>query len=138
MSRRSGQTKDRYLAMKADLKKKIAEENIRHSEWCRYAVETYDITTRRAEMLWSESWKELREKFQNDAGESLVQSLARLDALYADSRKSGYDYNTQLNILREIHKIKGLHIDRQEVTSTNKLSFDFQSDNAESDIPEEN
>ena len=49
MGRKVGNTNARKKAMVSDCMKQIAKKNIRHKDWCEYAVETYDITTRRAD-----------------------------------------------------------------------------------------
>ena len=67
MGRRKGNTNDRKKVIVADCMKLIAKKNIRHRDWVEHATKTYDITTRRAEMLWSESWTELKKTFQKDA-----------------------------------------------------------------------
>lgn len=91
MGRKVGNTNARKKAMVSDCMKQIAKKNIRHKDWCEYAVETYDITTRRAEMLWSMAWEELRAQFAKDAEENLIQAVSRLDDLYEEASKSGYD-----------------------------------------------
>ena len=128
MSRRKGQTAARAQAIIDDCIKKVAEENISHGDWCRYAVKEYDITTRRAEQQWSKAWESIRDKFSQDAETNLLQAVARLDVLYADARKSGYDFNTQVNILKEKNRLLGLHTERHEHKIDSKLTFDFQSD----------
>ena len=107
MGRKVGNTNDRKKAMVADCMKQIAKKNIRHKDWVSYAVETYDITTRRAEQLWTMAWTELKAQFSKEAEENLIQAVARLDDLYDEASKSGYDYNSQINILKEKHKILG-------------------------------
>ena len=128
MSKKTGSTNDRAKAIVADCIRKIAEDNISHKDWCEYASQTYKITIRRAEQIWSEAWTEIRSKFTQDAETHLVQALARLDALYSDSVKSGYDYNTRLNILREKNRLLGISVDKHEVKSDIKLSFGFSED----------
>ena len=125
MGRKVGNTNARKKAMVSDCMKQIAKKNIRHKDWCEYAVETYDITTRRAEMLWSMAWEELRAQFAKDAEENLIQAVSRLDDLYEESSKSGYDYNSQVNILKEKHKIMGMYTEKQEVKSEVNIRFDF-------------
>ena len=126
--RKPGNTNDRADAMRADCIRKIADENISHKEWCEYASEQYDITVRRAEMLWSDAWKIIREKFQKDAEDNLVQAVMRLDTLYAEARKSGYDYNSQVNILKEKHRLLGLGKEVQEIKQEVNLKFDFDAE----------
>lgn len=125
MGRKVGNTNARKKAMVSDCMKQIAKKNIRHKDWCEYAVETYDITTRRAEMLWSMAWEELRAQFAKDAEENLIQAVSRLDDLYEEASKSGYDYNSQVNILKEKHKIMGMYTEKQEVKSEVNIRFDF-------------
>ena len=125
MGRKAGDTNARKKAMVSDCMKQIAKKNIRHKDWCEYAVETYNITVRRAEMLWSDAWKELRGQFAKEAEENLIQAVARLDDLYEEASKSGYDYNSQINILREKHKIMGMYTEKQEVKSEVNIRFDF-------------
>ncbi len=125
MGRKVGNTNARKKAMVSDCMKQIAKKNIRHKDWCEYAVETYDITTRRAEMLWSMAWEELRAQFAKDAEENLIQAVSRLDDLYEEASKSGYDYNSQVNILKEKHKIMGMYTEKQEVKSEVNIKFDF-------------
>ncbi len=125
MGRRKGNTNDRKKVIVADCMKQIAKKNIRHNQWCDYAVETYGITKRRAEMLWTEAWTELKSKFQKDAETHLVQAVARLDDLYDEVSEAGYDYNTRANVLRDKHKLLGLYTEKQEVKSDINIKFDF-------------
>ena len=125
MGRKAGNTNDRKKAMVADAMKLIAKKNIRHRDWVEHATTTYDITVRRAEMLWSDAWTELRSQFAKEAEENLIQAVARLDDLYDDASKAGYDYNSQVNILKEKHKLLGLHTERQEIKQEVSLKFDF-------------
>ena len=60
MGRKAGDTNARKKAMVSDCMKQIAKKNIRHKDWVEYATETYNITVRRAEQLWSMAWEELR------------------------------------------------------------------------------
>ena len=125
MGRKAGNTNARKKAMVSDCMKQIAKKNIRHKDWCEYAVEKYDITVRRAEMLWSMAWEELRAQFAKDAEENLIQAVSRLDDLYEEASKSGYDYNSQVNILKEKHKIMGMYTEKQEVKQDIAIRFDF-------------
>ena len=125
MGRKVGNTNDRKKAMVADCMKLIAKKNIRHKDWVEHATQTYDITVRRAEMLWSDAWKELRGQFAKEAEENLIQAVARLDDLYDEASKSGYDYNSQINILREKHKLMGMYTEKQEIKQEINLKFDF-------------
>ena len=125
-SKKPGQTSSRKEAMVADCMKQIAKKNMRHKDWCDYAVEKYEITKRRAEMLWSDAWKELRSQFAKEAEENLIQAVVRLDDLYDEASKAGYDYNSQVNILKEKHKLLGLHTERQEIKQEVSLKFDFE------------
>ena len=68
---------------------------------------------------------ELRSQFAKEAEENLIQAVARLDDLYDDASKAGYDYNSQVNILKEKHKLLGLHTERQEIKQEVSLKFDF-------------
>ena len=125
MGRKTGNTNDRKKAMVADCMKLIAKKNIRHKDWVEHATKTYDITVRRAEMLWSEAWTELRGQFAKEAEENLIQAVARLDDLYDEASKSGYDYNSQVNILKEKHKLMGMYTEKQEIKQEVSLRFDF-------------
>ena len=125
MGRKAGNTNARKKAMVSDCMKQIAKKNIRHKDWCEYATEKYDITVRRAEMLWSEAWEELRAQFAKEAETNLIQAVARLDDLYEEASKSGYDYNSQVNILKEKHKIMGMYTEKQEVKQDIAIRFDF-------------
>ena len=125
MGRKVGNTNARKKAMVSDCMKQIAKKNIRHKDWCEYATEKYDITVRRAEMLWSMAWEELRAQFAKDAEENLIQAVSRLDDIYEEASKSGYDYNSQVNILKEKHKIMGMYTEKQEVKSEVNIKFDF-------------
>jgi len=125
MGRKAGNTNARKKAMVSDCMKQIAKKNIRHKDWCEYATEKYDITVRRAEMLWSDAWKELRGQFAKEAEENLIQAVARLDDLYEEASKSGYDYNSQVNILKEKHKIMGMYTEKQEIKNEVSIKFDF-------------
>ena len=131
MARKKGQTNNRGKAIVSDCIRKIAEDNISHKLWCEYAVENYKITTRRAEQIWSIAWSEIREKFAVDAEQHLQQAVLRLDSLFAEARKSGYDFNTQLNVLREKNRLLGLGKEVHEVKSDIKLSFGFSDDDEE-------
>ena len=125
MGRKVGNTNARKKAMVSDCMKQIAKKNIRHKDWCEYATEKYDITVRRAEMLWSMAWEELRGQFAKEAEENLIQAVARLDDLYDEANKAGYDFNSQINILREKHKIMGMYTEKQEVKQDISIRFDF-------------
>ena len=126
MGRKVGNTNDRKKAMVSDCMKLIAKKNIRHKDWVEHATEKYDITVRRAEMLWSDAWKELRGQFAKEAEENLIQAVARLDDLYDEASKSGYDYNSQVNILKEKHKLMGMYTEKQEIKQEISLKFDFE------------
>jgi hypothetical protein len=128
MSKKMGQTHDRSKAIISDCIRKIAEDNISHKDWCEYASEQYNITIRRAEQVWSQSWKEIRDTFAVDAEQNLQQAVMRLDALYADARKRDADWNTLSNLLKEKHRLLGLGKENIEVRSEVRLSFDFNSD----------
>jgi hypothetical protein len=125
MAKKAGNTSDRKKAMVADCMKLIAKKNIRHKDWVEHATKSYDITVRRAEMLWSDAWKELRGQFAKDAEENLIQAVARLDELYDEASKAGYDYNSQVNILKEKHKLMGMYTEKQEIKQEISLRFDF-------------
>jgi hypothetical protein len=125
LGRKAGDTNARKKAMVSDCMKQIAKKNIRHKDWCEYAVDTYNITVRRAEMLWSMAWEELRGQFAKEAEENLIQAVARLDDLYEEASKSGYDYNSQVNILKEKHKIMGMYTEKQEIKQEVDIKFDF-------------
>lgn len=125
MGRRKGNTNDRKKVIVADCMKQIAKKNIRHRDWCEYATKTYEITTRRAEMLWTEAWTELKAQFQKDAETNLVQAIARLDDLYEEVSEAGYDYNTRANVLRDKHKLLGLYTEKQEVKNEVSIKFNF-------------
>ena len=128
MSKKPGNTNARAKAILSDCVMRISRDNISHNKWCEYAVDTYKITTRRAEMVWSDAWKEIRDRFSKDAEANLLQALARLDDLYDIATKQGGDFNTRANILRERHKLLGLGLERKEVVSDIKLSFGFSED----------
>jgi hypothetical protein len=123
-----GQTHDRSKAIISDCIRKIARDNYSHGEWCKYAVDQYKITTRRAEQIWSEAWTDIKDKFAADAEANLMQALMRLDDLYIQTTEQGGDWNTRNNILRERHKLMGLGVEKHEVKSSVHLSFDFSSD----------
>lgn len=125
MGRKSGDTNARKKAMVSDCMKQIAKKNIRHKDWVEYASKTYNITVRRAEMLWTMAWEELRGQFAKDAEENLIQAVSRLDDLYEEASKSGYDYNSQVNILKEKHKIMGMYTEKQEIKQEVNINFDF-------------
>ena len=125
MGRKAGDTNARKKAMVSDCMKQIAKKNIRHKDWCEYAVDTYNITVRRAEMLWTMAWEELRGQFAKEAEENLIQAVARLDDLYQEASKSGYDYNSQVNILKEKPKIMGMYTEQQEIKQEVDIRFDF-------------
>ena len=125
MGRKAGDTNERKKAMVSDCMKQIAKKNIRHKDWVEYATETYNITVRRAEQLWSMAWEELRSQFAQEAETNLIQAVARLDDLYDEASKSGYDYNSQINILKEKHKILGMYTEKQEIKQEIDIKFDF-------------
>ena len=125
MGRKAGDTNARKKAMVSDCMKQIAKKNIRHKDWVEYATETYNITVRRAEQLWSMAWEELRGQFAQEAETNLIQAVARLDDLYDEASKSGYDYNSQINILKEKHKILGMYTEKQEIKQEIDIKFDF-------------
>jgi len=125
MGRKAGDTNARKKAMVSDCMKQIAKKNIRHKDWVEYAVETYNITVRRAEQLWTMAWEELRAQFAQEAETNLIQAVARLDSLYDEASKSGYDYNSQINILKEKHKILGMYTEKQEIKQEIDIKFDF-------------
>jgi len=124
-NKKRGQTSARKDSMVSDAIKRIAQDNISHNEWCKYASEKYKITIRRAEMLWSDAWREIRDKFAQDAEANLMQAVMRLDDLYKSATEQGGDWNTRANILRERHKLMGLGVERHEHKVETKLSFDF-------------
>jgi len=125
MGRKNGDTNARKKAMVSDCMKQIAKKNIRHKDWVEYATDKYNITVRRAEQLWSMAWEELRAQFAKEAEENLIQAVARLDDLYDEASKSGYDYNSQINILKEKHKILGMYTEKQEIKQEIDIKFDF-------------
>ena len=128
MGRRAGNTDARARAIVSDCIRKISRDNISHGDWCRYAVEEYKMTTRRAEMVWSKAWEQIRERFAKDAEDNLLQALARLDDLYSIATEQGGDFNTRANILRERHKLLGLGVERHEHKVDSKLTFDFDTE----------
>jgi len=75
--------------------------------------------------LWTMAWEELRGQFAKEAEENLIQAVARLDDLYDEASKSGYDYNSQINILKEKHKILGMYTEKQEIKQEIDIKFDF-------------
>ena len=126
--KKKGNTNDRAKAILADCIMRISRDNYSHGEWCSYAVEQYKITTRRAEQIWSESWSNIKEKFNKDAEQHLQQAVMRLDDLYKQATEQGGDWNTRNNILKERHRLMGLGVERHEVKSDIKLSFGFSED----------
>ena len=128
MSRKRGNTNDRAKAILADCVMKISRDNFSHKQWCEHAVSTYKITTRRAEMIWSDAWSDIKERFQKDAETNLVQAVARLDDLYVQATEQGGDWNTRNNILKERHKLLGLGVEKHEVKNDIRLSFDFDTE----------
>lgn len=125
MSRKSGDTNKKAEAQLNQCIVFITRDSISHGDWCRYAVDKYGMTKRRAEMVWSDAWEVLRERYRKDADENLTQALLRLDDLYKQATDEGGDWNTRANILRERNKLLGLHIDRVETKSEVNLKFDF-------------
>jgi len=125
MGRKNGDTNARKKAMVSDCMKLIAKKNLRHKDWVEYATDKYNITVRRAEQLWTMAWDELRAQFAKDAEVNLIQAVSRLDDLYEEASKSGYDYNSQVNILKEKHKIMGMYTEKQEVKQEVNIKFDF-------------
>lgn len=128
MARKNGATTARKQAQVSECMKKIAEDNISHADWCRFATEQYDVSVRWAEKLWSDAWKEIRNNFAVDAEAHLQQAVMRLDDLYSKATKEGGDWNTRNNILREKHKLLGLGKENIEVKSSVDIKFDFNSD----------
>lgn len=126
MPRTKGSTAARAQAMVDDAINKISRENISHGDWCRYAVEEYKITTRRAEQIWSKAWEGIRDRFAKDTETNLLQALSRLDDLYIQATENHGDWNTRNNILKERHKLLGLGVERHEHKVDSKLSFDFE------------
>jgi len=126
MGRRKGNTNARGQAMKDDCIKQIVDKNMGHNDWCRYCVEKYECTTRRAEMIWQDAWKIMRENFEKDRDEKLLQAVTQLDSLYAEATKKDYDFNSKINILKQKHRLLGLDVQKQEIVQQTKLSFDFQ------------
>ena len=125
MGRKNGDTNARKKAMVSDCMKLIAKKNLRHKDWVEYATDKYNITVRRAEQLWTMAWDELRAQFAKDAEVNLIQAVSRLDDLYEEASKSGYDYNSQVNILKEKHKIMGMYTEKQEIKNEVSIKFDF-------------
>ena len=128
MARKNGSTTARKEAQVSDCIRMIAEDNSSHKQWCDYATQQYDVSVRWAESIWSEAWKEIRNKFAVDAEQHLQQAVMRLDDLYTKACKEGGDWNTRNNILREKHRLLGLGKENIEIKSQVKLSFDFNSD----------
>ncbi len=128
MARKNGATTARKQAQVSECMKKIAEDNISHADWCRFATKQYDVSVRWAEKLWSDAWKEIRDRFATTAEESLQQAVMRLDALYTDARKRDADWNTLSNLLKEKHRILGLGKETIEVRGAVDIKFDFNSD----------
>jgi len=125
MGRKAGDTNKKAEAHINECIVFITRDSISHGDWCRYAVENYKMTTRRAEMIWSKAWVVLRERYQKDAEENLTQALLRLDDLYRKATEEGGDWNTRANILREKNKLLGLHTEKIETKSEVNLKFDF-------------
>jgi type I site-specific restriction-modification system R (restriction) subunit len=71
------------------------------------------------------AWDELRAQFAKDAEVNLIQAVSRLDDLYEEASKSGYDFNSQVNILKEKHKIMGMYTEKQEIKQEVDIRFDF-------------
>jgi len=128
MARKNGSTTARKEAQVSDCIRMIAEDNVSHKHWCDYATKQYDVSVRWAESIWSDAWKEIRNKFAVDAEQHLQQAVMRLDDLYTKATKEGGDWNTRNNILREKHKLLGLGKENIEVKGSVALSFDFNND----------
>ena len=128
MARKNGSTTARKEVQVSDCIRMIAEDNSSHKQWCDYATQQYDVSVRWAESIWSEAWKEIRNKFAVDAEQHLQQAVMRLDDLYTKACKEGGDWNTRNNILREKHKLLGLGKENIEVKGSVALSFDFNND----------
>ena len=128
MSRKNGSTAARKEAQVSDCIRMIAEDNSSHKQWCDYATQQYDVSVRWAESIWSEAWKEIRNKFAVDAEQHLQQAVMRLDDLYTKATKEGGDWNTRNNILREKHKLLGLGKENVDIKSEISLRFDFDTD----------
>ena len=128
MARKHGSTTARKQAQVSECMKKIAEDNISHADWCRFATKQYDVSVRWAEKLWQEAWIEIRNKFAVDAETHLQQAVMRLDDLYKKATHEGGDWNTRNNILKEKHKLLGLGKENIEIKSEVALKFDFDND----------
>jgi len=57
----------------------------------------------------------------------IAQSVAKLDKMWDDVEKGGFSPQTQLQILKEKHKLLGLYVERQQIElgGNNSISFDF-------------
>jgi len=125
MSKKPGNTHDRAEAILNECIQFIAEESISHNEWCKHASAKYDITIRRAEMIWSDAWKVINERLKGNQEETLNQAVLRLDNLYKEAKENGCDYNTRTNILRERNRLLGLGKEVVKHEGEVSLQFDF-------------
>lgn len=130
MSKKQGNTQDRAQAILNECIQFIAEESISHKEWCDHASTKYDITIRRAEIIWSDAWKVINARLKGNQEEVLNQAVLRLDNLYKEAKANGADWNTRTNILRERNRLLGLgkEVVRHEGDVTLKFDFDINTD----------
>jgi len=128
MGRAAGQTNDRHEAMIADCMNKIAKDNITNGKWVAYGKSQYNITARQCQNVWKKAWERIKENFSKDTEENLMMAVLRLDDLFLQARDSGYDFNSQLNIVKEKNKLLGLHTERQEIKQNINLNFEFDDE----------
>ena len=128
MPRKTGQTNDRHEAAVVDCMNLIAKDNITNGKWVTYAKDKYSITPRQCQNIWKKAWERIKENFSKDTEENLMMAVMRLDDLFVQARDSGYDFNSQLNIVKEKNKLLGLHTERQEIKQNINLNFEFDDE----------
>lgn len=125
MGRKLGSTNAMREIVLQDCIKCIIDGGVSAREWQKIAKEKHNIGQRQAYRYWKMAWEYTREKYDEERDDLIAASVAKLDRMFDEVSKQGYDYNTQLNILREKHKLLGLYIERKEIQQSSDIKFDF-------------
>jgi uncharacterized membrane protein YgaE (UPF0421/DUF939 family) len=127
MGRKVGSTNAMREIILQDCMRCIIDGGVSAREWQKIAKEKHNIGQRQAYRYWKAAWEYTREKYDEERDDLVAASVAKLDRMFDEVSKQGYDYNTQLNILREKHKLLGLYIEKQQIGIgvDKNIKFDF-------------
>jgi len=127
MGRKKGSTNAMREIILQDCIQQIIKGGISARDWQGHAKEKHNIGQRQAYRYWKKAWEYTRERYDAQKDDLIAQSVAKLDKMWDDVEKGGFSPQTQLQILKEKHKLLGLYVERQQIElgGNNSISFDF-------------